>query len=62
MPTATQVLIVSSIETKRLALASPKTLHEVRSIMTRAILNRGGKPSGLLFSLPHGSQTVIVNM
>lgn len=62
---ATQVLIVSSTESKRLPLSVPRTLHEIRDIVARCILKRGGdnKRAGRVrVSLPYGTSTAIVNL
>jgi hypothetical protein len=62
METATQVVIVSSHGATRLPLSKPRTLHEVRAMVSRAILNHGGDVSALIVSLPCGTSTAVVNL
>ena len=62
MNRATQVVIVSSQGGARLDLSKPRTLAEVRDIVARCILKRGGDVSGIVVSLPYGTTTAIVNL
>jgi hypothetical protein len=60
--TATQVVIVSEHGGTRLDLSRPRTLHEVREIVARCVLDRGGDVSNIVVSLPFGSSTAVVNL
>jgi hypothetical protein len=62
MQTATQILIVSQHESRRLPLSAPRTLHEVDALIRRVVLKHGGDASALVVSLPVGSSTAIVNL